>query len=610
MKGFCLTSDKADQFKNALVSGKINVEELIDASSSKRREVFKNFFGKDEIAKEVNALFESKLLLKNQKRGLVTWAKQVSGLKPEVRRDLMAKIERMDKVLGSREEGKFLEDLAEKRLGIEVTEKEAKRILELSNDVKKARELVDETSKDGSKSRYEYGLKFTMLRDYVIDLKLQKSSKALSYYLKNPQEAIFDMAGASKSMLSTLDNSFFGRQGKKVFYTNPSKWAKNYIKSWSDIGKELRGVDGMTPIKADIFSRQNALDGTYKRMKLDIGIDREEAFPSTLPERIPIIGRFFKGAETAFNGGALRMRADLADLYLKQAKEAGADLSDKEVLEGIGNIVNSMTGRGNIGKAEVLSKESNLLFFSVKFLKSNWDTLAGGVKNILKYPFKYKTMTWAEKKSAKNLTKIIGSVATVLATAEMLNPGSVEFDPRSTKFARLPIKVSEDKTIYIDITGGMSSLATLAARVVPTFHDGKLGFWTKNKKGEVISLISDKFGARTVMDVFNDFIQGKFSPPAALLRDIWKGKRFDGEKVTVGNAITGLTVPITPQQAARMYKEQFRGGWLAYMIFMELNGYNVSTFDDKEEKVEIKGRDIKRDTRSSSGRDTKRETTR
>jgi hypothetical protein len=509
----------------------------------------------------------------------------------------MAKIERMDKVLSSREEGKFLEDLAEKRLGIEVTEKEAKRILELSNEVKKARELVDETSEINSKSRYDYGLRFTMLTDYVADLKLQKSSKQLNYYFKNPQEAILDMAGATKSFLSTLDNSFFGRQGIKVLYTNPSKWVDLFKKSWSDIGKELRGIDGMTPIKADIFSRPNALDGTYKRMKLDIGIDREEAFPSTLPEKIPGLGRFFKGAETAFNGGALRMRADLADLYLKNAKEAGVDLSNKETLEQIGNIVNSMTGRGDIGKLETMSKEANLLFFSVKFLKSNIDTLVKGVSNMLKYPLKYKTMTFAEKKSAQNLTKIIGSVGTILATAEMLNPGSVEWDPRSTRFARLPIKVSKDKTIYLDITGGLTSLATLASRIVPTMHNGKIGFYKKDSKGNIVNLIEGKYGQQNAMDVISDFVQGKFSPPAALLRDIWKGQTFSGEKVTPESALKSLTVPIGVQQATQAYKDGWRGGWLAYMIAMEGLGFNVSTTDNNNKKNDNKKSEIKRDTK-------------
>jgi hypothetical protein len=68
MKSFCLIKEKADEFKKALVSGKIDIEKMIDATSSERREIFEKFFGEKDIAKEVNALFESKLLLKNQKK--------------------------------------------------------------------------------------------------------------------------------------------------------------------------------------------------------------------------------------------------------------------------------------------------------------------------------------------------------------------------------------------------------------------------------------------------------------------------------------------------------------------------------------------------------------
>ena len=34
-----------------------------------------------------------------------------------------------------------------------------------------------------------------------------------------------------------------------------------------------------------------------------------------------------------------------------------------------------MTGRGDIGKLEVFGEEINAALFSIKFLKSNWDTL-------------------------------------------------------------------------------------------------------------------------------------------------------------------------------------------------------------------------------------------
>src|SRR3990167_9762653 len=127
---FCLPKFESEKFIAALRGGKIVPEKLMVMSSAERRTYFESIVGKDN-ALEVNALFEQKLLLKDQKRGLVSWAKQVSGIKEATRRDLLSKIERMDKVLTPENERAFLNDLAAKRLGTEITFEEAAEITNL-----------------------------------------------------------------------------------------------------------------------------------------------------------------------------------------------------------------------------------------------------------------------------------------------------------------------------------------------------------------------------------------------------------------------------------------------------------------------------------------------
>src|SRR3989304_7120250 len=122
---FCLISEQVQKFKQALKNGTINPEKLGMMTSAERRVFLEEFVGKGN-GEQVNALFESKLLLKNQKAGYISWAKKVAGLTPEVRRDLIAKIERLDRVLSPKEGEQFLKDLAETRLGASVSETEAK----------------------------------------------------------------------------------------------------------------------------------------------------------------------------------------------------------------------------------------------------------------------------------------------------------------------------------------------------------------------------------------------------------------------------------------------------------------------------------------------------
>ena len=76
---FCLLKEQTDKFLEAIKSGKIVPEKLIEMTSEQRRNFLSEIVGK-ENAKEVNALLESKLLLKDQKRGLVTLAKQINRI--------------------------------------------------------------------------------------------------------------------------------------------------------------------------------------------------------------------------------------------------------------------------------------------------------------------------------------------------------------------------------------------------------------------------------------------------------------------------------------------------------------------------------------------------
>src|SRR6266436_5151390 len=108
---FCLPKELTDKFKTKLISGEINPEKLSSMSSEERRTYFKEFLGADN-AKQVNTLFESKLLLKNQQLGIINWAKQVAGMKPEVLKDILTKVNKMTEVLNPVSEKAFLEDLA------------------------------------------------------------------------------------------------------------------------------------------------------------------------------------------------------------------------------------------------------------------------------------------------------------------------------------------------------------------------------------------------------------------------------------------------------------------------------------------------------------------
>lgn len=558
---YCLIPSKANEVIRRLVDGSIDPNKLEAATSAERRAFFEEFLGEHD-AINVNALFESKLLLKHRKQGFVTWAKTITGIKPEVRKDILSRIERMEKVLDAVDEDAFLNDLASKKLGVEVTFDEAKKITEASRDIAKKKAAVPKDSPLKSKERLDYGVHYAKFQEYLGTLKSEADAMTWKEWLTSPKQIALDVSSNIKSIVAALDNSFFGRQGIKMLYTNPDIWVKSFLKSFGDIGKELAGADATLAVKADVYSRPNALNGLYKKMDLAIGI-AEEAFPSSGPGRIPILGRLFKASESAYNNAALRMRADLADRMLAKAEKYGLDLKDKAQIEPIGKLVNSMTGRGSIGRLEAIGQEINAGFFSIKFFKSNWDTLTA-------HQFD-KTMTpFVRKEAAKNLTKIVASTAVVLWTAQQFwGEDAVEFDPRSTDFGK--IKIGDTR---FDITGGMSSLVTLASRLMPIKHNGDWGFYTKNSKGKLTKLGSDKYGARTALDVIEDFWEGKLSPSAGFFRDMWQGKDYTGEEFKPGPAGVKLITPIPVQKLQDFKDNPDEVDTLTKMI---LDGLGLST---------------------------------
>ncbi len=321
-------------------------------------------------------------------------------------------------------------------------------------------------------------------------------------------------------------------------------WLDGFKKSWGDMLSELKGVDAMLPIKADVYSRPNALNGKYKAMGLDIGIESEEAYPSQLPEKIPLLGKLFKASESAYNGAALRFRADLADRLIAEAESMGVDVKDKEA--NLGTLINAMTGRGKVQLTPGQSKFINATVFSIRYLKSNLDMLSAPFKAIgtigkdIKEPG-----VMAKRKAAQAIIKTIGVLAGILITSKLLDPDSVELDPRSAKSGK--IWVGKKHEIPINISLGMGAIITLASRIIPTTHNGKWGGWIKNNKGQYVNWWDNKFGQANGSDLIFNFMKGKASPFSGMLLNYFEAKNREYGKPTFGGTATTMVTPISGQ---------------------------------------------------------------
>lgn len=562
---FCLPKDRVQTFLKGLKDGEIDPEKMAKMGSKERHEFLGKFVG-DEAARKVNAEFESKLLLKNQQQGFLTWAKGVGNIKPEVKRDIITKISRLNKVLDPEEADAFLEDLASTKLGTDVTQQEAKTIADLSSKVAEyeAKRNPDKTF-DSEVDRLNYGRAIEDLTEYVSGLKKEVDKLKLGD-LKTVSGAgrlVNKTAGNMKSLTASLDNSSIFRQGWKTLITNPNIWRKNATQTFGTIAKTIGGKNVLREVNADIISRP-----TYDKMvKAKLAIkDPEEAFPESLAEKIPGAGRLYKASEAAYTGFVYKTRADVFDKYLEIAEKSGVNVNDRSELEAIGKLVNSLTGRGSldtkIGNIERVGNVVNNVFFSPRFLKANIDTLTVHAldKNIT--PF-------ARKQAAKNLVKVAAATATVLATADALLPGSVDWDPRSTDFGK--IKVGNTR---FDVTAGMGSIVVLASRLVT----GQ----SKSTGGNISDLSGDVFGSRDRLDVFEDFFRNKLSPAASATVNSIVGKDSLGNDTNALDQIRRSVMPIGIQNAAETMKDPNAANPLLAIIADGL-GISASTYSQKKE---------------------------
>jgi len=475
---------------------------------------------------------------------------------------MMAEIDPTDplaaikRVMKSRAEStsKYLKD-------VPLTDDEAQKVVDLSAIARERKTALDAVdSKDISEAaeaqRMEYGLAQVEMNNYIKTLQdpafgtnmgekeFWQKTDWKDKFLNQTWESnlVRDSLAFMKSMKASLDNSGIFRPGLKSLVVQPKAWANAVGQSWADMWHTMGGKRAGDALDAWIVSRPGYLDGTYKKAGLAVSVT-EEAFPSSLPEKLPgWAGKAFEASEVAFTGLQKRLRINGFEKFLEEAsknaeKTGKPIMEDKEALKRLGGMANALTGRGNLGLAETWADGFNLLFFSPRNLAANVSTL----KDIIHSPqllkraagMEMSNVDFAKSIAAKNTLKITGSIAAVLGAASLINPDSVDWDPRSADFGK--IKIGNTR---VDMTAGMGSIAVLLARTVMPSQDAEgnwgIGRVKSSTTGLVTTLNDDTYGAQTVGDTVNKFLENKLSPGAAIAKNFWwSGKNFEGDKPTL-----------------------------------------------------------------------------
>jgi len=530
---FCLLKEQQKKFLQAIKKRKLDINELSEMTSAERRFELMKVIGLDEAtAKEVNALFESKLLLKYQKTGIKNWIQQTGGLKETAKKDLLSRVNRMDKILEPGDA--FYTDLVEKKLGIGVSEEEAQKIYELSSRAEMLRGIEDK--------RLEYGNAVLDFYDYLNEL--------------NPKEKriIPNLLNIPRTLKSTLDLSAPLRQGWGMV-SRPKEWGT----AFGNMFRYAVNKKAFRELQADIISRP-----TYDLMKsggLRISSlaqklgEREEAFMSSLVGKIPGVGF----SERAYVGFLNKLRADVFDDLIGRAQMAGEDVSkNSQVVKDIAAVVNDFTGSGNIGKNDRYIGEVpwlNAVFFSPRKIAATLNMMN---------PRRYldpKISKTARVAAFRQLVGMIGMTTTLLALASAFG-ADVETEPTSADFGK--IKIGNTR---FDMTGGNGTYSVLLARL--------LKGQTKSTTTGKIYKLGEGYKPTKRKDLLLDFTRNKFSPVASAVATAL-GWSFSKEDASLKEQAKNLFVPmIIDNSIEQMAIDK---DLLPYSILAELLGVGVQAY--------------------------------
>lgn len=372
------------------------------------------------------------------------------------------------------------------------------------------------------------------------------------------KEAIGQVANVPRSVMSSFDLSFGGRQGS---FAGPT-FRKEFFNSWKNqfkwFGSEkayLNSVDDLINTKHYKLAKESGVSFT------DIGrimSKREEGFASQWAEKIPILGRGVRASGRAYTGFANKFRMDIFGKMIDDATKQGVAITP-DLTKSIAKFVNNATGRGSLGGLERSATVLNAAFFSPRLMASRLSLL--NPKYYITQP------AFVRKQALKSLLGFASTVATVLTLAK-LGGAEVETDPRSSDFAK--IKINNTR---IDILGGFQQYIRSAAQLIS-------GTYISSITGKKITL-GEGFKPLTRYDILLRQIENKEAPVLSFITDLLRGQDFTGEKINIGKEVVDL---FTPMVISDIYELAQEDPGLLPIGVLGIFGIGIQTYKGKVSK--------------------------
>ena len=584
----CLTTTGRTKLKELFK--KYGTIGLRDMSSKQRIELFRKELG-EGVAEWVNLEVETAFTrVKNE--ALKNYVNKTVA-DPKKRKDITDRVEKFEKVFardiasGKAKEidrKRFLESVVAQKLGVTVSPSEAAKIVDLSKAIRDAKKTYSDNKKVGKateKDRLALGHASNMFKEYLTEIKGEEGRLKIDKFFRSFKD---------KATRDEVKNAFFKhpagtlmKRGNEFLNNIPrfsiasgdigaplrqslvalahgkkeaSVWAKNYVEMLSNSAKALKGEDFKDLVMADIYSRENYLNGEYERSGLAIGT-LEDYFGSTIIEHF-----IDQDTKNIFINGLQRYTAFSQDVYLAYLYKMRADLYDAvghdlfesgENAKSVGELINQMTGRGNLEK--VGGEGITPLFFSAKLIKSRIDFLTANIGND----------RMSMKMKAKSLKALVTYASFVFILGALLKAmgGEIEDDPRSKNFGK--IRITEN--LWLDLTLGLGGFVATGVQV----STGEM----KTNKGKIKDLDEKKYGSMSRDQVLIKFFVNKMAPIFGITDRAITGKDWKGDDISVLDQILEI-IPIPAQAIVDGAKEEKDPIEIAISFILGEIGFTVS----------------------------------
>lgn len=367
--------------------------------------------------------------------------------------------------------------------------------------------------------------------------------------MRTIQKRIAAIWGSPLGWLASWDNSYLGRQGRRMMAENPKAWyeaARDSHRAMASEGTALLIDDAIQSHKHFATARQAGLE--YTSLSADAPLATAEEM-SMYIRSLGKAGKVLRPFDRAYTTAGNMMRHQAFYDYV----EAAGDALTPEMAREYAKFLNTITGRGNLGRLGAFQPELNMIFTSARNFFADWE--------LPKYLVsKEPTVRRRAALLAVKEAVALGSLALIVnATGK----AHIEADPRSKDFGNM--RMGDTR---FNLLGSARTAVRTAMAAGEAAYD-----YSRFAKEKPTPLTPN------VTDVVTRYLNNKLAPTPSFLKSLWTGKDWAGQPVTVKQSVADFVTPWNAEEVWNTWQEAGPGMGAA-VAASSFYGFGANTYED------------------------------